>query len=214
MESPDGNTESPECVIVGFHESPVSTIWADTVFNSARMVRVAILPSDTSIEEGIVRECGEDSYADVEAFDVSHRLVLAGTLRVAINSMLLLADYGCKRLGPANPTHYNRLRRHLETSQHQGQHVDNARRNLRLAPQLFGLPQDIRLYEREPSRDLDCHSECTSTRRPHWRRGHWKMQAHGPSRSLRKRIFVKPVLVNHHMLGGREQTAEVAYRTR
>jgi hypothetical protein len=214
MESPGGNAESPECVIVGFHESPVSTLWADTVFNSARMVRVAILPSDTSIETGIVRECGEDSYAEADAFDVSHRLVLAGALRVAINAMLLLAAYGCKRIGPSNPGHYSRLQRHAAASQHRGQGVEDARRNLRLAPQMFGLPQEILLYDREPRRDLELHSESVSPRRPHWRRGHWKMHAHGPNRSLRKRIFVRPVLVNHQLLAGREQTAEVVYRAR
>jgi len=33
----------------------------------------------------------------------------------------------------------------------------------------------------------------------HWRRGHWRNQAHGPARSLRKLIWVMPVLVgaNH-----------------
>jgi hypothetical protein len=33
---------------------------------------------------------------------------------------------------------------------------------------------------------------------PHWRRGHWREQAHGPKMSLRKRILIKPVLVNGH----------------
>jgi hypothetical protein len=31
---------------------------------------------------------------------------------------------------------------------------------------------------------------------PHWRRGHWRMQRHGPQRSLVKRIRIKPILVN------------------
>lgn len=31
---------------------------------------------------------------------------------------------------------------------------------------------------------------------PHFRRGHFRAQVHGPQRSLRKRIFVAPVLVN------------------
>jgi hypothetical protein len=55
-ESPGADMESPECVIIGFHESPVSTIWTDTLFSSARVVRVAILPSDASIEKGIIRK--------------------------------------------------------------------------------------------------------------------------------------------------------------
>lgn len=37
-----------------------------------------------------------------------------------------------------------------------------------------------------------------STVATHWRRGHWREQAHGPRMSLRKRILIKPVLVNGH----------------
>lgn len=30
----------------------------------------------------------------------------------------------------------------------------------------------------------------------HWRRGHWRRQAHGPQKSLVKRVWIRPVLVN------------------
>ena len=30
---------------------------------------------------------------------------------------------------------------------------------------------------------------------PHWRRGHMRMQAHGPQMSLRKLIFIAPTLI-------------------
>jgi hypothetical protein len=213
MESAGGTSESPECVIIGFYDSPVCAIWTDTLFSSARVVRVAILPSDISIEMGIVRECGEDTYAEADAFDLSHRLVLAGALRVAVNSMLLLAEYGCKRIGPTNPSLHDRLQRHLETSQRRRQGVDDARRRLRLAPQLFGLSQEIVLYNREHS-PSEPSSKGDSPRRPHWRRGHWKMHAHGPQRSMRKRIFIRPTLVNQHLLCGPEPTADITYRMR
>lgn len=32
--------------------------------------------------------------------------------------------------------------------------------------------------------------------KPHWRRGHYRMQAHGPQHSLRKLTFISPLLVN------------------
>lgn len=38
----------------------------------------------------------------------------------------------------------------------------------------------------------------TGRRMPvHWRAGHWRHQAHGPSRSLRKDIFIEPMLINY-----------------
>ncbi len=36
------------------------------------------------------------------------------------------------------------------------------------------------------------------SRRPHWRRGHWRHQAHGPQRAQRKLMWVRPTRV----LGG------------
>ncbi len=38
----------------------------------------------------------------------------------------------------------------------------------------------------------------TGSKRAHWRRGHWRMQRHGPQLSLRKRLWMKPVMVNAH----------------
>lgn len=35
---------------------------------------------------------------------------------------------------------------------------------------------------------------------PHWRRGHWREQAYGQRLSLRKRILIRPTLVNGHDL--------------
>jgi hypothetical protein len=43
----------------------------------------------------------------------------------------------------------------------------------------------------------------SGTVRMHWRRGHWRMQPYGEHRSLRKRIWIKPMLV-----GGDEATPE------
>ena len=38
------------------------------------------------------------------------------------------------------------------------------------------------------------------SRRAHWRRGHWRMQRHGEGMNLRKRLWIKPVMVaaGHH----------------
>ena len=38
-------------------------------------------------------------------------------------------------------------------------------------------------------------SENSSNRRAHWRRGHWRMQPYGPNHSLRKLIWLTPVMI-------------------
>lgn len=37
---------------------------------------------------------------------------------------------------------------------------------------------------------------------PHWRRGHFRHQAHGPERSQRKLLWIKPILVHAEVIGG------------
>ena len=41
---------------------------------------------------------------------------------------------------------------------------------------------------------------------PHWRRGHFRMQAHGPQMSLRKVIFIAPIVVRADRLASDEFT--------
>ncbi len=208
---------TPECVVIGFHPQPVSTIWADVVFGTSDRICLAVLPTDSTIEAGIVREFGDDSYVPLDASDIPDRLAVAGVLRVAVNAMLLLTEFRWRRAGPANPSHYTRLQRHLERAQKRGQGLENARRNLRLAPQVIDFAQDIVLYthartglrESEAAGDDD-----TAHRRPHWRRGHWKMHAHGPARSLRKKIFIPPTLVNRDLLRGHQSASPVTYSVR
>jgi hypothetical protein len=40
------------------------------------------------------------------------------------------------------------------------------------------------------------------------------MHAHGPGRGLRKRILIKPVLVNSHLLGGHAGASQTTYRAK
>lgn len=44
---------------------------------------------------------------------------------------------------------------------------------------------------------------------PHWRRGHFRMQAHGPGRQARKLIFVAPVLIHAEQLQGQAPAPRV-----
>lgn len=55
----------------------------------------------------------------------------------------------------------------------------------------------VRLVGREIETPEVDASETGASKRPHWRRGYWREnQAYGPKNSLRKRVLIKPVLVN------------------
>ncbi|SAK73764.1 hypothetical protein AWB75_04060 [Caballeronia catudaia] len=46
-----------------------------------------------------------------------------------------------------------------------------------------------------PAQIVQVHSHLHGEMPPHWRRGHMRMQAHGPQHSLRKLIFIAPTLI-------------------
>lgn len=51
------------------------------------------------------------------------------------------------------------------------------------------------------------------TNRPHFRRGHIRMQAHGEGHKLRRPVFIKPMLINKAMIGA-EHAQIKAYRVK
>jgi hypothetical protein len=142
----------------------------------------------------------------------AERLVLAGLIRLAVNAMLLLTDFGWKHMGPVNAPHYRRLEHYDAMARKRGAGGVNAQRDLRMAAQLYGFSQDIVLYGEERSPAAPEGSGAEPHRRPHWRRGHWTTHAHGPDLSLRKRLFIKPVLVNRHLLREGEGISQTTYR--
>lgn len=65
---------------------------------------------------------------------------------------------------------------------------------------IYSFDQSVRLYSREGG-ERDSEGDGSAVR-PHWRRGHWRMQAHGVGLGLRKRIRIAPVLVRRDRFAG------------
>jgi hypothetical protein len=208
-------SHTPEFVLVGSPPCDVATLWLLVCFSSSTSRTFSSLASDATIEDGIVRVYGEESYFPLDAPTPDERLVMAGLLRLGVNAMLLLMECGCRRLGPANESHYRRLQHHLDLARKRAQRVAEAERQLRLATQLYGLDQHIVLHEEESSgASVSAGGVPNVHRRPHWRRGHWKMHACGPGRSLRKRILIKPVMVNKDLLASETTFTPTTYRVK
>lgn len=61
---------------------------------------------------------------------------------------------------------------------------------------------DLRIVRIVHARDEKCYETTGDGKSPspHWRRGHWRMQRHGPNNSLRKRILIKATFVGQRNL--------------
>jgi len=212
------SVNAPACLLIGAYGEPPWTIWLEMVLDGNTSIVWALLPTDPTIEDGI--ESGHDLYLPENmvpsSFGAQQRQVVTGVMRLGTNAMLLLSDLGCSHLGPTNPSHYRRLEHFATVARKRKSGIVEADRNLRLAPQLYGLPQDIILHaeERTNTDSPASNGEPDAPRRPHWRRGHWKMQACGPNLSQHRRLFIKPVLVNRHLLRQGEGIPQTTYRVR
>jgi hypothetical protein len=136
--------------------------------------------------------------------------------KVALNVCLLATAYGVRCLGPANPSHHERLKRYAKLARKRGQQqAERAEIDVRTDPVRYAFAQEVTLYQREPG---EVHSPANGgggwTVSPHWRRGHWRSQACGHGRSERRRVAIPAVLVNAHLFLGAPSDTQTTYRVR
>lgn len=76
------------------------------------------------------------------------------------------------------------------------------------------IDQTIALYDSEPipTSSGRVNEEGGWTVKPHWRRGHWRMQRHGTCLEQVKRIRIKPVLIHKASFVGDLSTTTVNYQ--
>jgi hypothetical protein len=144
-------------------------------------------------------------------------VALGGALtKLALNVCLLATAYGVTCLGPANPSHYERLKRHAQLARKRlREQRERAEMEVQTAPVRYAFAQDVTLYQREPG---EVHSPANGTGgwtvSPHWRRGHWRSQVCGPGRQERRRVAIPSVLVNGHLFVGLPADTVATYRVR
>jgi hypothetical protein len=124
-------------------------------------------------------------------------------IRVALN-YLMLATGIARPVGRSEPSRARQLDRQIRKArrEHRVDRLHRLRNELRQMPTVYELAQEIRLFDVEP-RAADATPEGSGPpTRPHWRRGHWRRVAAGVGRAERRLAFIRPVLVNSHLLGG------------
>jgi hypothetical protein len=154
-------------------------------------------PRWNTVEEAL--RFSEDEGNDLDQSEVIQR--------VALNFGLLMTYYGVRDRGPADPqshaTHLRNARRRNKGKADRARHLLDAEINV------IEFEQDVVVYDRSETQHSDSEGD-GSTRRTHWRRGHFRRQVCGHARSGRKLIFIKPILVNAHRFQG--DVADTEYR--
>ncbi len=128
-------------------------------------------------------------------------------LRVALNSCLALSNWGCvaDHLYPKDVASDRRL------AAENTKRGKLAKRRLETVPSTVRFAQDVILHRPQSGHE---QGEPTGREREFgWVRGHWKMQAHGPSNTLRKRILIKPYMIRADKLVGDLYNTSITYHT-
>jgi hypothetical protein len=205
--SPEGNYRTVAqpigCILTFLRDVPalyVTTIWSNYLSISRVFHHFA---GKATLEDVIVSGKKLDNSGEISP---EEEAVVSQVLRIGINSMILLTHYGCKSEGPANPSLYERQERYVKVAKKKGDpdRLEQARIELSSHPFLYGFKQEVTLHESHGKTEGEFTGKHV---RPHWRRGHYRMQPHGPAMSLRKLLYIKPVLVHS------DQVADVSNTT-
>jgi hypothetical protein len=125
-------------------------------------------------------------------------LPVAQAERVTFNINLFMTHFGHTKLG------YENIK----------QHRFRVRKRPDLAKQDFyyiGLKQEIKFYEKKIYKQSQTENEFHASPAPHWRRGYWRQQHHGPGNSLIKTIFIHAVFVCSEKYKGDMTDTSVTY---
>jgi hypothetical protein len=156
------------------------------------------------------------SWGQKDSLDMTPEEVALGSAlsKLGLNVCLMATAYGVKCLGPANPSHYERLKRHALLARKRGkEQQEKAELEVRTTPIRYTFAQEVTLYQKETTTHHDQAVEKGGwTVTPHWRRGHWRAQPCGPGRSERRRVAIPAVLVNGHLFLGSAADTMATYR--
>lgn len=193
----------PATIMMRHDEKQNRLVLGTGLYANKALLCYSITDNKPTIEDSIKSKASYDyASGDMGMFQI--------LMRACVNFGLLMTHFGTTNKGPQDKKMHEK---HLKLLNKKNPvERERAQRLLDNELQVITFAQDIVLYDRErddTERDSDGQGGPV---RPHWRRGHFRNQAHGPGNSLRKLIFVKPLMVNKKMFVG--DTSDTLYQSR
>jgi len=185
------------------HRDPIhKSIHVGSVFTQSDLIQ-AILPDRVgfTIEDILMGRSGEIDTNETE-FDLAIMLQ-----RIALNFSLMMTHFTVKD-NPLYPETWNkhRMMAKQKDAKKRAKGISLSIGDIRL----IEFEQNVKMYGTQGGDSIG--GDLVGNVRPHWRKGHWRMQAHGPSNGLRKRVFIKPIMVKKSIFVGDAANTSVVYR--
>lgn len=181
-----------------FHDRPSGYIVAaceNGPYRDGRSNVMSPRPRWGTVEDAL-RFCCEPDDPDYRLSEVAHR--------VAVNFGLLLTRFGTKVCGPVDPQWHAEQR--LWAKRRKGHKAQRARDLLDAALTCIDFEQNVVFYD-GANPESATPGENGASKRPHWRRGHFRRVPCGVGRTDRRLVFVRPCFINaEHFSGDRGDT--------
>jgi hypothetical protein len=147
----EAGTHAPDYLVVR-HEPDAGCVLVTMHLTSHQVLtRLLKLDSPWTLEE--MWEKGARSWDGKDTLGMTPEEVALGSAlsKLALNVCLLATAYGVRCLGPANPSHHERLKRHAKLARKRGrEQQEKAEMELKTAPLRYAFAQEVTLYQKEP----------------------------------------------------------------
>jgi hypothetical protein len=189
---------------VSHHDAAKGFVQVSSVFKEKDAITALLAKrDDNSTIEDILRRRPEGTDNDAE-FEMGETLQ-----RIALNFSLMMTHYRVTHK-PMDPDAWAKHRKMAGSTNERKR--EQGRKFQLTDVQIVSFEQHIELYEERRERAPRSDGEPTGRQMPpHWRKGHWRMQPHGPQNSLRKRKLMKAVFVRRDRFFGDEGNTTVVY---
>src|SRR5271165_3502167 len=145
----EGN-HAPDFIIVR-HEPKAGCVLVTMHLTSHQaLTRLLKLDPAWTLEEMWTK--GQRTWGETDSLAMTPEETMLGSAlsKMALNVCLMATAYGVRCLGPANPSHYERLKRHVKVAAKKGrEQQETAEMELRTAAVRYAFAQEITLFHRE-----------------------------------------------------------------
>jgi hypothetical protein len=210
----DDGTHAPDYLVIRHEPNAGCVLVLMHMTSHQVLTRLLKLDPTWTLEEMWAKGSRSWDAKDSLSMTPEEKVLGSSLSKLALNVCLMATAYGVKSLGPANPSHYERLQKYAKLARKRGQEeIAKAEMEVRMAPVRYAFAQEVTLYHRETG-PAESNGTGGWTVSPHWRRGHWRWQACGVGRQERRRVAIPSVLVNAHLFAGTPSDTMATYRVK
>jgi hypothetical protein len=187
------------------HDPDVRALFISVHFDTGERVTSLLIKDeelDRSVENVLPHE-----YQDSVGINQEERHTTRLAIRIALNA-LLLADNNLVSKGPYNKDHYDRLKTYVKRARDPLK-AASSELECKMHPFVYSFEQHVQTYT--ITRNNEDSSDGSTSKKPHWRRGHYRMQRIGEGLIDQKRVRIAPILINADKFMGQIMDAKAIY---